>query len=625
MDAEQDEEASEGKRKRSRADRSEKLKRRKVTVETVVKASLLKHLQGDQKQRLRDAIQERVAVFSQRYHLGSLALSGMLKHCFDGVEDVTAARLPDLTRQSFFRQLMLGTQDAVKPDPHVQAYYRDHAPQLAFKLPTQRHQGDRNIYSAGAKKYMTNLRNHLVVGFKPRLFRFLHAFQRANGLTDEQRTWTLFRTCGWAVPKDLEHVPQLPSMLAVVATHRRILGLTGVAAEVTPRWLDSKGTLHHLLRHAVHVCRYLEAQQRPTFNLVPIARRGAHYITIDTYVLYGLLKELSLVASSEAEFVAMGAEHWASTVAVHKLQGKDREFTGTVDSDGTSLCVHYRRNKKATEDVPVMSAKPKTRSLLAPEVESHTVLGMDPGRTNIYYFAMEQHGGASKSWKLTRRRYYADAGITAAKHQTEAWHRALQEPLRRLSDVTSKGTELPVHQRFLAVVLDTHDLLWSEYLKARWANQRLRLYGGKQRVFATFLKGVADGATAAGGCKPLVVAYGAAKFAPGSKGELSVPTSRAYKECVQRFRCVLVDEFRTTMVHAGDGSVLKQVWSKRKKAAVRGLMWCGSTNNGKFVDRDLNAALNIRRCLAASERPVELCRVAGQGRLPKVVGKRIRR
>jgi transposase len=53
-------------------------------------------------------------------------------------------------------------------------------------------------------------------------------------------------------------------------------------------------------------------------------------------------------------------------------------------------------------------------------------------------------------------------------------------------------------------------------------------------------------------------------------------------------------------------------------------MWCGSTINGKFVNRDLNAALNIRRCLISLVRPVELCRVVGQGKLYKVVGKRIR-
>lgn len=51
-----------------------------------------------------------------------------------------------------------------------------------------------------------------------------------------------------------------------------------------------------------------------------------------------------------------------------------------------------------------------------------------------------------------------------------------------------------------------------------------------------------------------------------------MPTSRAFKECVQGFRIVLVDEFRTTMVHLGDGRAMKQVWSRRDHATVRGLM-----------------------------------------------------
>jgi len=84
--------------------------------------------------------------------------------------------------------------------------------------------------------------------------------------------------------------------------------------------------------------------------------------------------------------------------------------------------------------------------------------------------------------------------------------------------------------------------------------------------------------------KPMVVAYGAAKFAPGGHGERAMPKSRAFKECVKRLKAVLVEEFRTTIVHARDGSVLKQVWSTCVQAAVRGLMGRGSTN-GKFVNR----------------------------------------
>eukprot|EP00894_Picocystis_sp_ML_P002337 jgi/Pico_ML_1/52854/g3498.t1 len=102
-----------------------------------------------------------------------------------------------------------------------------------------------------------------------------------------------------------------------------------------------------------------------------------------------------------------------------------------------------------------------------------------------------------------------------------------------------------------------------------------------------------------------------------------MPASQAFKESVLRFKTLLVNKFKTAMVHARDGSVMKQVWSKREHATARGLMWCGSTN-GKFANRNLNAALNIRRCLALSVRPTELCRAALAVRPHKVVGNVIR-
>jgi len=64
--------------------------------------------------------------------------------------------------------------------------------------------------------------------------------------------------------------------------------------------------------------------------------------------------------------------------------------------------------------------------------------------------------------------------------------------------------------------------------------------------------------------KPWVVAYGTAKFAPDGRGEVAMPTSRAFEVCVQRFKAVPVDEFGTTMAHAGASSMTKQVWSRRK-------------------------------------------------------------
>ena len=111
----------------------------------------------------------------------------------------------------------------------------------------------------------------------------------------------------------------------------------------------------------------------------------------------------------------------------------------------------------------------------------------------------------------------------------------------------------------------------------------------------------------------IVLAYGAAKFSPGGKGEVSVPTSRAYKECRYRFWTLYVDEYRTTKLYWRDPNVvLEKVKSAKTRQTVRGLHWCSSTQlhssklagfacltteKSKFLDRDVNAAINIRNCL----------------------------
>lgn len=125
--------------------------------------------------------------------------------------------------------------------------------------------------------------------------------------------------------------------------------------------------------------------------------------------------------------------------------------------------------------------------------------------------------------------------------------------------------------------------------------------------------------------RPVALAYGSAKFAPGGKGELSVPTTRIFRECSYRFRIALIDEFRTTQADSRTGIHLQKVATLTGKRedefcgvkVVRGLLWCGSTSkSGRFVNRDLNAAINIRRCALASGRPDCLNRKCNPTKLP---------
>lgn len=71
-----------------------------------------------------------------------------------------------------------------------------------------------------------------------------------------------------------------------------------------------------------------------------------------------------------------------------------------------------------------------------------------------------------------------------------------------------------------------------EYLKTRWARQRFRTYGGKKKVLSKFFNKIENDQPKG---KITTIAYGSAKFAPGGKGEIAVPTSSVYKQCCYRF------------------------------------------------------------------------------------------
>jgi hypothetical protein len=82
-----------------------------------------------------------------------------------------------------------------------------------------------------------------------------------------------------------------------------------------------------------------------------------------------------------------------------------------------------------------------------------------------------------------------------------------------------------------------------------------------------------------------------------------VPTSRAFKECASRFDTTPVDEFRTTALWNGDKE-------KGSGVKVRGLLWYYSTrqHTSKYINRDLNAALNILDCFLLLQRPTAMDR-----------------
>jgi len=184
----------------------------------------------------------------------------------------------------------------------------------------------------------------------------------------------------------------------------------------------------------------------------------------------------------------------------------------------------------------------------------------------------------------------------------------------------------------------------------------MNLYCGKQRAFANFFNQLSD--LKEDGNQRLVVAYGAGHWKT-QKGTTPAPTAKTYKECARRFVTIHVDEFRTSYTHHELGCTLQRVEMEKcqrspeeiakygpltdeqmeRRAKVRGLLALGSTINCKkrmeFVNRDFNAAINIRRCAVLEKRHPEWTRenFVGQPlkvelyekRLEAVVGGRFKR
>ena len=598
----------------------------KHTKETCVKACLQKLLRGDaeEKSRIVEAVDNRVAAYSRHIHLLGVKFSTLLKEHFYNIsdDDLPTTKPPFNMfdpNGSCYRQLMLSTfTDAsvryIKE--YVEAKRGDVAdplhPYIVAGEQIPRWSYDTNIYVYGSKQYVTVLSNSIWMNFDGRVGRFLKTV-----VADKNTSVVLrYKINGWTVPPSrAEAYQDNVQHTALVARHRAILGLAD-GEKIDQRWL--KSNLWSILKYYVFLNREYCRIGHPEFGIVPCYSIKRHFICIDTNVVYGIFKEAGLVNCSKDAFGRVATDHWHSVFDIHSLQGQHNVFTGTIQSDGVAAIVHYRRPKNGCDG---------GATTLPSQYER--VVAFDPGRANILYgverITTESGEEVTKEYRFTREHYYMKSGMIKARERTKTWHQGetIAQALKTESTVSIKGVDMRKHTLYLKAHQDTFPMIFEEHMKRRWAAQRLRLYGGKKRAFAEFFNRISN---AIDKTKNIVVAYGAAKFAPGGKGEVSVPTTRAFKECSYRFPTVAVDEFRTTKVSVEDDSVLQQVQLKRCKGSstvVRGLLWSTTTN--KFVNRDRNAALNILRVsMALPNRPAILDRSKVTGALKQSVAKWIR-
>ena len=632
--------------KRKRPDRAAKLQERRSGEETVVKCTLGRVIDDkDNKDAVVKVIQERVDSVSKRTYLASVAVNRILKKAFDGISDADlhTVDVPSVD-QNFIRQLMVGSRQANNEtrDATVEGFFETNAwfrekiegrevtvdKKKVYVDAIPRYNGDRNLYSHASKKYLTNFKNHYTVHLSMWIKKFVYSKENQklakeikdkHGITEAVfHRYLLYELHSWGVKDDLLTVQAvLPERVKdLLKIQHAILGKD----EINRMWLKSVPNLSKMIRYNVFINRYLEVTEdkdedkdyAKLVNIAPVSKVRHTFITLDTDGLLGVLKDVGLVKSLERTLTIK--EHWESVFDVETLRSAGKGvFTGTMDTDGVMACSHYFRAEKrlsTTKDTGD-AIKKHTLSLrkFSESDPNAVVVANDPGRCNIAFLTWEKEAQAPEegrkrkrhsefgSKRLTRERYYVESGVYKARKSTKKWLSNIKDCLDELKDNSPKRTSLASFDAYVAVVIKHWDARWSEMSKKHWGTQRMRLYGGKKRVFASFLNEVQE---AVGMSKEIVVAYGSAKFAPGGKGELSVPTTGAFKTFCNRFkgRVATVDEFRTTRIwHKDSTTLLQGVHSKQEGKKVRGLLWCSSTmENSKFVNRDLNAAINIHNC-----------------------------
>jgi hypothetical protein len=207
---------------------------------------------------------------------------------------------------------------------------------------------------------------------------------------------------------------------------------------------------------------------------------------------------------------------------------------------------------------------------------------------------------------LTRAWYYRRAGMDAARKQSRRWlkHRDVREAFDVLSQYTVKTANFDVYKGHVDAYVINFDTLWKEKLRPRWARQKFRLYCGKRRALQEFVNSLRGDAI------PLI-AYGAATFGSGGRGERSVPVKGIQRLVRQTYPTVLVDEYNTSKMcptcHVPLQHVKVRAWQRRngswKKVTCHDLRRCGNRGAGgcaslgySWKNRDEAASLNIGRC-----------------------------
>jgi hypothetical protein len=566
------------------------------TQERIVKCTLASCLQSADV--LMPQIQQHVTNMSKMINKGSLVFARLLLHCVD-----KRLEMPDLKCDTlYFQCFNVGIGTLLKPIAIVQEVWNTYFAGVFPAASINKVFCNPQFISYAARKYKTNFHNSLFMTLEGRQKLRVRQWCELNRV-DKQSINTICRAingleCRTAPPE---------AATGLIAEHRQILGLQA-GERVNKAWIQQHMSSVVLYFH--HILKMLEDTDSKRFTLAPISQIGRQFISIDAISLCSILNGLPPEAAlPRVHYTDDKTALFATAFQWQHLSSSKFKFNFHIETDGVAACFHFHMPIGSGENV---AGNPSSRPPTVhhnPLPADRRVIAIDPGRKNIMCAAERTSQGAVRTYNLSRNQYYSSAGMRRGQRQVQNWMQETAQQNTVYAESNLKTVKPAQWQLFLVNYASVYDRLWNARLAKKWARKDFRIYCLKRKTLDRFFQSMASPA----GQPPPIIAYGAAMFsASGNGGEESVPVQSTSKRCMQHYRTVFIDEFRTSQVchrcahRTQPVAKMKDVVNtttkrvERKMYSVRGLRWCCSTTCTRtFLNRDVNAALNILQCARA--------------------------
>ena len=215
---------------------------------------------------------------------------------------------------------------------------------LANDIPeSTRNFGDANCLVMAASSMKTCVFNSIIHAFAPRLKRYVKTWCRQD--PEARGDWLpiVSQITGWREEGGGDATLSREAQEFVIEEMRQF----GNPKRMSEAWLKSHPRTVFSAYH--RWLRFFETHDFKVFPLTPIYNIRAHFMKIDSVTLYGIMKEGNIYGGNLAQFKEDAEVQWGTVFNTSGLASKKWSPTLLVETDGVSLCTHFRRQKNPKE------------------------------------------------------------------------------------------------------------------------------------------------------------------------------------------------------------------------------------------------------------------------------------